>query len=273
MPGRFVTFSGYEWSYVGNAPSGAHGPNHRIILYADDEQPIYRHTEPDADTLARFAASISQTNAFVYPHHPHWWLMPNSCSRGVEVCSSWGVYINQADTIPRALRTGHRLAFIGSSDTHRIVPGLGGALTGVWAEELTREAIWEALRAGRCFATSGERVVLDVRVNGQPMGSSLEIAEGEVVYVKCVARTPRAVRHVSLFFDGEQIERRPVNNKKANLTFEHRPPPGRHFYYLRLRLARRPYAPFRDPKRGNLQAARGEYAWSSPVWVLVHASQ
>ena len=269
VPGEFVTFSGYERSYVENDPPGPHDPNHRIILYADDEQPIFRYTEPGSDTLGGFVAQVSQTNAFVYPHHPYWWLMPNPRLGGVEVCSSWGVYIHQADTIPRALRDGYRLAFIGSSDTHRIVPGLGGALTGVWATGLTREAIWEALWARRCFATNGERLVLDVRVNERPMGAELSVAPGGVVRVRCMARAPRPIRCVDLFFDGEQVERREVDAERVEVVFEHRPPRGDHFYYLRLRLARRPRAPFRSPRRGNLQAARGEYAWCSPVWVQV----
>ena len=50
---------------------------------------------------------------------------------------------------------------------------MGGALTGVWAEALTREALFEALWARRCFATNGARVMLDVRVNGMPMGSEV----------------------------------------------------------------------------------------------------
>jgi hypothetical protein len=190
------------------------------------------------------------------------------CLGGVEVCSSWDVYLEHADTIHRALREGYRLAFVGSSDTHRIVPGLGGALTGVWARELTREAIWEALWARRCYATNGERVVLDVRIEGAPMGS--DGIGADAVAVRCQVQARRAIRHVDLLRDGTRVQRQSVRGGRATLVLEDHPEPGAHFYYVRVRLeppsgARR-YGRARG-NRGNLQVARGDYAWSSPIWV------
>ena len=262
-PGRFVTFSGYERTY--RDPTGEReGPNHRLILFADDEQPLHRFTEPDADSLIKFVARMEGTNAFVYPHHPTWWIAPCSRLGGVEVCSSWDVYIDKADTIRRALQEGYRLAFIGSSDTHRIVPGQGGALTGVWARELTREGILEALRARRCYATNGERIVLDVRVEGAPMGSADIV--GDEVTVQVRARAPRTIRYIDLFRDGEQVLRRTVDDVQTDLALEDRPAPGEHFYHIRVQMERLPRAALRGVT-GNLQAARGEFAWSSPVWV------
>jgi hypothetical protein len=260
-----VTFSGYERTYRKPSP-GRSGPNHRTVLFADDEQPLCRFVEPDADTLEKFVARMEETNAFEYPHHATWWLAPCSRLGGVELCSSWGVYIHTDDTIPRALREGFQLAFIGSSDTHRIVPGLGGALTGVWAESLTRQGILEALWARRCFATNGERIVLDVRVNGVPMGSELDAAE--TVAVRCTAQSPRPVERIDLFRDGECVQRRASGERQVSVAIEDRPEPGPHFYHVRVRLERLPRAPL--PQRpGNLQASRGEYAWSSPIWVQV----
>jgi hypothetical protein len=88
-PGRFVTLSGYERSY---RVAGADGPgvNHRIILFADDEQPMCRFVEPDADTLEKFVACIEGTNAFEYPHHATWWLpvLAWAASRSVPVGTS-----------------------------------------------------------------------------------------------------------------------------------------------------------------------------------------
>jgi hypothetical protein len=264
-PGQFVALSGYERTYRDPTKPGP-GTNHRTVLYLDDEQPIFRFTEPDADTLEKFVSQVERTNAFVYPHHATWWLAPNARLGGAEVCSSWEVYIEEADTIPRALAEGYRLAFIGSSDSHRIVPGLGGALTGVWAEELTREGILEALWARRCYATNGERIVLDVRVDGMPMGS--EIVASSAVVVRCQIAAPRRIECIDLYRDGMPVQRRALNRPQGSVALKDRLAPGEHVYYVRVRLVRTPRAPLRA-RRGNLQVARGEYAWSSPTWVRV----
>jgi hypothetical protein len=267
-PGEFVTFSGYERTYRDPSGEGA-GPNHRTVLYADDAQPLYRFTEPDADTLDKFVARMDSTNAFVYPHHGSWWIAPSSRLGGVEACSSWDVYMLVEDTIPKALRQGHRLAFIGSSDSHRAVPGLGGALTGVWAKELTRESIMEALWARRCYATTGEWIALDVRVHGQPMGS--ELSSALPVVVRCRVSAPRPILCVDLFRDGERVLGFGVEETEAAFDLVDRPEPGVHFYYLQVQLKQAPRTPIRGRRKGNLQAARGDYAWSSPIWVQVSA--
>ena len=268
-PGRFVTLSGYERSYQEPRVDGP-GINHRIILFADDEQPVCRFTESDADTLDKFVAQMEKANAFEYPHHATWWLAPCSRLGGAEVCSSWDVYIDKAQAIPQALRDGYRLAFIGSSDTHRIVPGLGGALTGVWAEALTRKDILAALRARRCFATNGERTVLDVRVNGSPMGSEITVADQ--VLIQCRVQSPRVIQTIDLFRDGERTLRHRVSEQETTVVLEDRPEPGEHFYRIRIALERLPRAP-RPERPGNLQTSRGEYAWSSPIWVQVRGDR
>lgn len=258
-PGRFLTFSAYERTCV--EPGG---PNHRIIVFPDDKGPLYRYSEPDADTLEKFVAQLQKTNAFVYAHHATWRLAPCSQLGGAEVCSSWDLYLPKVDNIPNSLREGYRLAFIGSSDTHRVVPGVGGSLMGIWAEELTREAIFEALWARRCFATNGERLVLDIRVNGARMGA--EVAVRDCVSVTCRIQSPRVIEQVTLFRDGEATMQNSVWRRKASLVFEDRPVPGEHFYYVGVELKPLPRKPMR-PHSGNLQVAQGDLAWSSPIWV------
>ena len=83
----------------------------------------------------------------------------------------------QGRSVRAALDQGHRLGIIASPD-HR--GGLG--LAGVWARALTREAIFEALRARRTFGTTGARLDLWMTVNGAPQGS--EITAGGAVHVE-----------------------------------------------------------------------------------------
>jgi hypothetical protein len=41
---------------------------------------------------------------------------------------------------------------------------------------MTREAVFRALKARRCYGTTGARIDLDFEIEGQPMGSIVEIA-------------------------------------------------------------------------------------------------
>jgi hypothetical protein len=53
-----------------------------------------------------------------------------------------------------------------------------GGLTAVLAKELTHEAILEALRARRCYATTGLRYLMEFTVDGAQMGSELRVPKG-----------------------------------------------------------------------------------------------
>jgi hypothetical protein len=82
-----------------------------------------------------------------------------------------------------------RVGFVGTSDTDYTMPGnprsvqagdtgLHPGLTAVLAKELTREAILDALRHGRCYATTGPRYLLEFTVDGEQMGSRLRVPRG-----------------------------------------------------------------------------------------------
>ena len=73
---------------------------------------------------------------------------------------------------------GHRLGFVGGTDSHYGLANQGSyhvndgnGLACVVAPELTREAIWQALYDRRCYATTGDRILLDFTIDGKPMGS------------------------------------------------------------------------------------------------------
>jgi hypothetical protein len=74
---------------------------------------------------------------------------------------------------------GRRIGALASSDDHT---GRGGQRDGgvaaVYADTLTREAVFDAIRARRCYGTTGERILLDFSVNGMPMGGVLKVPRG-----------------------------------------------------------------------------------------------
>ena len=90
----------------------------------------------------------------------------------------------EEEKINQYLMQGVKLGFVSGSDTHDSRPanpykepgplaGVAG-LTGVWAERLDRPSIFDALFNRRCYATSGVRMIVDFRVNGAWVGSTVQ---------------------------------------------------------------------------------------------------
>ena len=85
------------------------------------------------------------------------------------------------------LSHGHRVGLIAASDDHLSHPGYSapnrnslaqrGGLGAVMAPERSRDAIFDAMKQRRTYATTGDRIILDVNVNGTPMGQEAEYAD------------------------------------------------------------------------------------------------
>jgi hypothetical protein len=179
-------------------------------------------------------------------------------------------YLNGKHSVQHALGTGYRLGFIGGSDSHRGhaanptyddedmilllldfykgVKAAGGGLTAVYAETLTREAIWEALLARRTYATTGERMVVDLSIDGQPMGSELRASHGVKLRARVVGTRP--LGKLELVKQGQVARTWTGTSEDQTVEYEDAATAaGDVYFYLRA------------------TQADGEMAWSSPVWV------
>jgi hypothetical protein len=72
-------------------------------------------------------------------------------------------------SLTRGIMNGLSLGFYGSSNNHGGRPG-EESLTGVLATDLSREAIFTALRLKRTYVTQGERLAISMDANGHFMG-------------------------------------------------------------------------------------------------------
>lgn len=81
-----------------------------------------------------------------------------------------------------ALARGYRMGVTAGSDGvdgrpgashpgHQSVRNVRGGLVAAPLTSLTREGVWEALSARRCYATNGPRIRLDFEAEGHPMGA------------------------------------------------------------------------------------------------------
>ena len=154
-----------------------------------------------------------------------------------------------------ALKRGARMGCIACSDDHSNTGGrVTGefpygcpGITGVWAEENTREAIFDALKARRCYGYMGGtgRVIVDFRVSGHYMGEEITVTDDPALYYRIEADAPVETVTVVKNCRDYLILRR----KNEQLFYDYRQEQETDCYYLRIRL-----------KDGRL-------AWTSPVWV------
>lgn len=192
--GRFVTLHGFEWT------SWIHG--HRHVLRFDGGGPLLSSMDPATDTPAELWAALRGQPALTVAHHSsgnpipvNWTFEPDPELEPVtEVVSVHGS--SEARDAPQVvagsrdgrfvrdqLDRGLRLGFIGSGDSHDGHPGLphlspgygwrpatarsgelpgSGGLAALRTAALDRPGVLAALRARRCYATSGPRIVVDV---------------------------------------------------------------------------------------------------------------
>ncbi|MFC1583785.1 CehA/McbA family metallohydrolase [Candidatus Neomarinimicrobiota bacterium] len=285
---RFAALIGYEWTQE-------NGEGHRHVLYRSDHgQPISHRAYP---TVADLCWALEDTRALVTPHHVAWkyverpidWSYRNDVyQRMVEIYSQHAAneyYLNPLDHpttacapghyVRDALALGHRLGIIASSDGHYGYPGhgwvwgvtaldstsRGTGLTGIYAEELTREAIFDALEARRVFATTDHRTILDFRINGARMGSEISSDSIPVIQGSVFSQTPIDTVELVKYDDrGYRIEQLIADHSTRHYEFSMVDTlfDRDSFYYLRV------------VSEGNLN---NRFAWSSPIWVNKHIHQ
>lgn len=186
-PGRFVTFLGYEWS--GNTPVGG---DHNVY-YLDDDGPLHRSShvliedKSDIDTdclhIRDLYAALRGRQAMLVPHvggryaDLNW--HDSRLEPVLEVYSEWGEF---EWFLHWALELGWQVGFVAGSDDHKGRPGAAwpgsgtfgvyGGLTCVQAPALTRQDLWQAIEARRCYGTSGARILVEATADGHPIGSA-----------------------------------------------------------------------------------------------------
>jgi len=175
-------------------------------------------------------------------------------------------------TVRDALGRGLKLGFVGGGDVHNAAPGDGG-MAAVLAGEPTVEGIFAAMRERLCYATSGDRIMLQFSINGFPMGTVLTVNPYSIdklfpLEVAASAVCPAPVDRLELVSNGEVIyttsQRTAAakNEIRLNLSIKKLSTPNRRTNELDQQLvnhSRYYYA--------RIVQSDGGTAWSSPIWV------
>ena len=271
QPGEYVTFSGFEYHGFGGDRcqifNGDLVPGVRLKdLYGSNTRRPLESAE-DVQRLFDFAADTgSMVTCHVGGNPTDFRYHDPRAQWSVEVASMHGNFEFFAQ---QALQKGLRVGFHGSSDGHVQTPGQprrpgsggrngdfnrrdtgygSGALMAVLAPELTRTALWEAFRARRTYATTGARIVLDFRANGQLMGQEITSESPPVFTADVVGTGP--IERLELIRNDRLLLTERGDSDQVSLVFtDETCPRGENYYYLRV------------------SQVDGEFAWSSPIWV------
>ncbi len=287
-PGEFVPFLAFE--FIVNRPGLCF---HRQVIYRDPEGPLlFRDDDPRVKRNADIWRIIGESPVIavlhqpadegmerVYEdHNPHYQpLVEIYQVRGSY--EKWGgkrwVYEHMwrlyccAPDAPEFYRNkphpedwARKGLFVQDALAQGLIFGFSGGgehegsgITGVYAEELTREALFEALRARRCYATTGAKIVLDVRLGDKPLGSVVEGVDEVRLHIMVKGTAP--LRGLTIVKDNVDVfEFDPRGTRETELDWLDEGAPSapdweapHHCYYVRV------------------EQEDGHMAWSSPIFV------
>lgn len=267
---RFVTFPAYEWT------NWTFGHQHVLFLREEDAV-VHAWCDPRSDHPQELWKALGGAECVTIPHHtggapiPTCWKYHDPVFQPVvEIVSVHGVSermgqpgcirgAEESGMVQSALARGYRLGFVGGGDTHDGHPGIGSpgmpppGLAGIWARDLTRKSIFEAIRARRVYATTGCRAILRFHSGAVPMGGVIKLADAKAprtLKVAVVGDAPTAA--ITIVKNNRDVARFEANDFIATRTWKDTAPAvAGDYYYVRI------------------VQTDGGWIWSSPIWVEV----
>lgn len=237
----------------------------------------------------------------------NWDYFDNSLEKLVEIYSTWGnqeYRFSQGNPIPPrykffgygkyarkrgailerknsfvsdALQKGYKLGFTAGGDDHfgiypsgSIDPDNGiypPGIMAVWAENLSKKSIWEALNKRKCYGTTGPRAVVEFYLENFFMGDIIDLKENSSLEKKREIRlnviSPLIIERIEIIRNNiiilkeivkeNSIEFKFIDDKSfEDVAFNHSVNKNEKFvfYYLRIFLL------------------NNNMAWSTPIWIV-----
>ena len=264
-PGEFAALWGFEWSnpFLGHI-SVINTPAFTDTVSTFALEDFYDWLTAYPEGFGRFnhPGSFDYTGMEFHHFDAHAPAIEQMC--GIETwnarggfgryhyAGTWGGAPSYPDA---ANRRGWRVGALGAEDNHR---GQWGTLTefrtAVLAESLDREAVLDAYRARRFYATEDKNLFLDVRCQGYPMGARLS-GEERVFEVTVRDGGGDTFREARLYRNGEHIATAPLSGSEDSVSFNDPERTGADYYYVIVTQT--------DDNDGD---GRGDEAISSPIW-------
>lgn len=217
-PGQFIPFLAFEWH---STKYGDHN-----VYYFEPTGEIVK-----ADSIKELRAKMSGQKALVIPHHTAYlpgsrgtdwdYFVEGEQSPFVEICSFHGASMSSnaprpflREMGPRSIEgmtetgldRGNKFGFIASTDNHGGYPGsFGEGKVACYAKDLTAESLWEAFKARRVYAVTGDRIIVDFNLNDAFMGT--EIAHTGKRNIDLSIQAEDFIDYVDLIKNGYVIKR------------------------------------------------------------------
>ena len=292
-PGKFVTFIGFEYTSMDSSGQGFDhskpGGGHKHVIFSGNNvtsAPISAMTT----SIEELWELLGPYEAIVIAHSPadgglrhstDWNYVNAAMMPLVEIYSTHGSsektgteeavlgFIDNRSVESALMRwidtsnEGYKLGIVASSDDHSGQPGNvesslwpphSAGLAAVLATDKTREAIYDALKSKRTYATSGPRIKLSFNASygTSPviMGETIQAAIGEKITFNIQATGDGApITKIQLIKNGEILNESNSGSLKFTDIVD-----GRSYYRAKVY------------QNGQSQSGL-EMAWSSPIWV------
>ncbi len=223
-PGQFLALPGYEYTdWIGG---------HRHVLFFGASTPLFSAFDGRYDTPQKLREALRGQDALIVPHHPaggpiaiDWNTPPDAeLEPVVEICSAHGS--SEALDSPRvihsprpghfvrdALESGRRFGFVGSGDGHDGHPGLAwkgphyptGGSVAILTDDFSHAGVRDALRARRCYATSGPRILMRFAIGKSRMGGVLSAQEALDAPLFLQVLGTAGIKTVDVVMRGERV--------------------------------------------------------------------
>ena len=216
VEGEFIAYLGYEWTV-----SNLQGGHHNVLFRTPtDRERIPAQFYPTLSRLYGGLRAVAETTDVVVIPHAHqagdYRQNDPELEPLVEIMSQHGnfewfgrMYLNH----------GHQVGFIAASDNHLSQPGYTapkngslaqrGGLGAILAPEKTTDAIFDSMKALRAYATTGDRMILDVSLNGTGMGQRAPFAEARTIRGRVIGTAPiesiTVIRNDEVLWSGDYL--------------------------------------------------------------------
>ncbi len=289
-PDHFVAIPAMEWTLQSNSKLDdiQYGAGHYNVIFRSaaearkfirNEQEIYAASCPETNNAVMLWNLLREKNidCITIPHHPadkvhpvDWHVHDEKYVPVVELFQCRGnneypgcprefnLERHQTTEYKRAFvdyalkQMKYKMGFIASGDHN----SMGVGVAALWVKELSREGILEALRSKRCFATTGDKIIVDFRINGAISGSSIKISGQPDLRFK--VKGQRELEKVEVLRNSEPIKTYAVSNGSAEFSGNfidenYQDEEGVLYYYIRA------------------TQRNSAIAWASPVWIELNS--
>lgn len=221
--GEFITFPSFEWH------SMAYGDHCVYYLDTNNRQII---DAPDLPALRQILRDL-EIPTLLLPHHIgykqgyrgiNWKAYTEELSPVVEIFSFHGLSetsdgpypylhsmgpVHEHSTAQYGWSQDNVFGVIGSTDHHNAFPGgYGYGRLGVWAEDLSRQAIWDAIKQRRTYVLTGDNIDLEFALNNTIIGGIAPATTERNIYV--AVKGGSAIDYIDVLHNNRVIHRESV---------------------------------------------------------------